>query len=82
MSQLPVIKTKATEKLLLKLGFKKAAAKGNHAFYRHEDGRSTTLPLLRGTRLAPPLLKEILKEIQVNWTTFNELAESASGKRK
>ena len=53
------------EKLLLSLGFVKTRQKGSHAFYRHEDGRTTTVPHHKGRILARPLIREILQEIKI-----------------
>ena len=44
MSKLPVVDAKTLEKILLKLGFKIVRQKGSHKFYRHDDGRYTTIP--------------------------------------
>jgi predicted RNA binding protein YcfA (HicA-like mRNA interferase family) len=44
MSKLPVVSAKALEKILLKLGFEVARQKGSHCFYKHPDGRYTTVP--------------------------------------
>jgi len=44
LSRLKLIDAKRMEKLLLRLGFEKVRQKGSHAFYRHPDGRTTTLP--------------------------------------
>lgn len=43
-SKIPVVKVKKLEKLLLHLGFEIKRKKGSHVFYRHTDGRYTTLP--------------------------------------
>jgi predicted RNA binding protein YcfA (HicA-like mRNA interferase family) len=56
LSKLPLIDAAAMEKLLLSLGFVKTRQKGSHAFYRHEDGRTTTVPHHKGRILARPLL--------------------------
>ena len=53
------------EKILLNLGFERARQKGSHVFYRHPDGRTTTLPHHSGRDLARPLLREILREIEL-----------------
>ncbi|MCD4797742.1 MAG: type II toxin-antitoxin system HicA family toxin [Methanosarcinales archaeon] len=60
------------EKLLLKLGFKKIRQKGSHVFYRHPDGRTTTVPHHSGRDLARPLIKEILREIELSVDEYNE----------
>ena len=61
------------EKLLFLLGFKKVRQKGSHAFYRQKDGRTTTIPHHKGRVLARPLIKEILREIEVTIDNYNEL---------
>jgi predicted RNA binding protein YcfA (HicA-like mRNA interferase family) len=40
------------EKLLRRLGFDIVRQKGSHVFYRHPDGRTTTLPNHPGRDLA------------------------------
>ncbi|MEA3293843.1 MAG: type II toxin-antitoxin system HicA family toxin [Euryarchaeota archaeon] len=44
------------DKLLFKLGFRKVRQKGSHVFYRHPDGRTTTVPHHFGRYLARPYL--------------------------
>ena len=65
MTRLPVLDAKTLEKVLLDLGFEKTRQKGSHAFYRHKDGRTTTIPHHSGRDLARPLLREILREIEL-----------------
>lgn len=66
MTRLPVLDAKSLEKLLLNLGFVRVRQKGSHVFYRHPDGRTTTLPHHRGRDLARPLLREILRETELS----------------
>ncbi|NOR48944.1 MAG: addiction module toxin, HicA family [Methanosarcinaceae archaeon] len=66
MTRLKIINARKMEKLLLKLGFEKVRQKGSHAFYRHPDGRTTTIPHHSGRDLARPLIKEILREIELS----------------
>ncbi len=66
MSRLRIIDARKMEKLLLKLGFQRVRQKGSHVFYRHTDGRTTTVPHHRGRDLARPLIKDILKEIELS----------------
>ena len=61
------------EKLLFLLGFKRVRQKGSHAFYRQEDGRTTTIPHHKGRVLARPLIREILREIEATINEYNEL---------
>jgi predicted RNA binding protein YcfA (HicA-like mRNA interferase family) len=58
------------EKLLLRLGFERIRQKGSHVFYRHPDGRTTTLPNHPGKDLSRPLLREILREIELSPDEF------------
>jgi len=74
VNDLPLIpKRRTMEKLLLHLGFKKITQQKCHTIYKHQDGRVTTLPGYRGKKLAFPLLKLILKEINLAAPQYNEL---------
>jgi len=44
MSKITVVNFKTMEKLLLKMSFENIRQNGSHVFYRHPDGRTTTLP--------------------------------------
>ena len=70
MTRLPIVKFKTMEKVLLNLGFKVARSKGAHVFYRHSDGRTTTLPNHPGRDLSRPLIREILREIEITPDQF------------
>ncbi|HKP51385.1 MAG TPA: type II toxin-antitoxin system HicA family toxin [Chloroflexia bacterium] len=58
------------ETLLLKLGFIVIRQKGSHVFYRHPDGRTTTVPNHGNRDLARPLIREILREIEITPEQF------------
>lgn len=73
MTRLPVIDFKTMEKVLLRIGFHAIRRKGSHVFYRHPDGRTTTLPDHQGRDLSRPLIREILREIDITPEEFNEL---------
>jgi predicted RNA binding protein YcfA (HicA-like mRNA interferase family) len=70
MTRLPIVTFKTMEKVLLNLGFKVARRKGSHVFYRHTDGRITTLPNHPGRDISRPLVREILREIEVTPAQF------------
>ena len=72
MSKLPIVDAKTLEKVLLKLGFKRIRQKGSHVFYRHPDGRTTTIPHHPGRDLAKPLIREILREIELTPDEFRD----------
>jgi len=71
VSKLKLINAKTMEKLLLELGFEKTRQKGSHAFYRHDDGRTTTIPHHKARMLARPLIREILREIEITIDDYN-----------
>lgn len=64
MPKLPVVPYRVMDALLVKLGFSAVRQKGSHVFYRHPDGRTTTVPNHPGD-LARPLIREILREIEL-----------------
>jgi predicted RNA binding protein YcfA (HicA-like mRNA interferase family) len=63
---------KTMERVLLRLGFESVRQKGSHVFFRHPDGRTTTLPNHPGRDLARPLIREILREIELSPAAFEE----------
>ena len=71
MTRLPLVDARRMEKLLFSLGFKKVRQKGSHVFYRNPDGRCTTLPFHKGRVLARPLIREILREIEISVSDYN-----------
>ena len=72
MTRLPIVDFKTMEKVLRRLGFQPIRQKGSHVFYRHPDGRATTLPHHPGRDLARPLVREILREIELIPEQFQE----------
>ena len=76
MSRLPIVDSKKMEKILIRLGFAMVRQKGSHVFYRHPDGRTTTLPHHPGSDLARPLIREILREIDCTPERFRHELET------
>jgi predicted RNA binding protein YcfA (HicA-like mRNA interferase family) len=70
MSRLPIIDAWTMEKVLLQLGFMRVRQKGSHVFYRHPDGRTTSIPHHQSRDLARPLTREILLEIELTPEAF------------
>ncbi len=66
MSKLPLVNAKVLEKILLLLGFILVRQKGSHVFYRHPDGRYTTLPHHGTSDIGRSLLRQILREINLS----------------
>lgn len=66
MSKFPIVSAKALEKLILKLGFTLLRQKGSHKFYKHPDGRYTTIPHHPGEDISRPLIRAILRQIELD----------------
>jgi predicted RNA binding protein YcfA (HicA-like mRNA interferase family) len=75
MTRLSIVDAKTMEKVLLRLGFAAVRRKGSHVFYRHADGRTTTVPFHSGRDLPRPLVREILREIEITPDQFQEVLE-------
>ena len=73
MSKLPIVKAAKLEKILLQLGFVYQRQKGSHVFYRHPDGRYTTIPHHPSKELPRELIRTILKQINLSTDEFIEL---------
>ena len=58
---------------LTKSGFATIRKKGSHHFLRHEDGRSTVVPVHSGETLGPGLLQKILRDCQLSVESLKEL---------
>lgn len=61
------------EHVLTELGFEAQRQHGSHVFYRHPDGRTTTLPNHPGRDLARPLIREILREVGLSPDDFRSI---------
>jgi len=66
MSKLPIVCARELEKVLFSLGFAVIRQKGIHKFYKHTDGRYKTIPHHPGEDLSRPLIKTILKQIDLD----------------
>ena len=76
MTRIPVVRFQTLDSLLSRLGFVRVRQRGSHVFYRHPDGRTTTVPHHSGRDIARPLLREILKDIELTPEQFErELAD-------
>ncbi|MFO7651469.1 MAG: type II toxin-antitoxin system HicA family toxin [bacterium] len=62
---MPVTDFRTIDRVLKRLGFEPVRQKGSHVFYRHPAGRTTTVPNHPGRDIARPLLREILREIEL-----------------
>jgi predicted RNA binding protein YcfA (HicA-like mRNA interferase family) len=60
------------ERIIFHLGFQRVRQRGSHVFYRHPDGRTTTLPHHSGRDIAAPLLRSILRDIGLSPEEFTQ----------
>jgi predicted RNA binding protein YcfA (HicA-like mRNA interferase family) len=65
-TKVPIVKVRILEKLLFYLGFEVKRQTGSHVFYRHPDGRYTTLPHHGNQDLGRSLIRQILREIDIS----------------
>jgi predicted RNA binding protein YcfA (HicA-like mRNA interferase family) len=63
VGSVPVLKPTEVCRILERLGFVVVRQRGSHVQYRHADGRGTTVPMHKGRDIAPPLLRQIAKDI-------------------
>jgi predicted RNA binding protein YcfA (HicA-like mRNA interferase family) len=70
------VDARAMERVLQRLGFARVRQKGSHVFYRHADGRTTTVPHHKGRDLAVPLVRAILADVQLAPAEFLRLLRS------
>jgi predicted RNA binding protein YcfA (HicA-like mRNA interferase family) len=75
MTRLRIVDARVMEKVLFHLGFERVRQRGSHVFYRHPDNRTTSLPHHGSRTLARPLIREILREIEITIETYNEILE-------
>jgi predicted RNA binding protein YcfA (HicA-like mRNA interferase family) len=75
-TKIPIIKVKIFEKLLIFLGFEIKRQGDSHVFYRHPDGRYTTLPHHGNQDLGRSLSRQILREINITPEEFIELLKN------
>jgi len=60
-------------KALEELGFKKIRQKGSHCFFRHDDGRTTVVPLHKGELIGRGLLRKIIRDADITKDKFLKL---------
>ena len=65
MPKLPVVSAKQLIKILEDLEFTETRQKGSHKFFKHADGRVTSVPFHTGD-LGKGLLRKILNQIKIS----------------
>ena len=66
----PVLKPREVVRLLERHGFVEVRQRGSHKQFRHPDGRQTTVPMHEGRDIAPPLLRQIARDIGLTVDEF------------
>ena len=69
-SKPPVLKPREVVRLLERHGFAEVRQRGSHKQFRHADGRQTTVPMHEGRDIAPPLLRQIARDIGLTVEEF------------
>jgi predicted RNA binding protein YcfA (HicA-like mRNA interferase family) len=75
MTRSPIVDFRTMERILRKIGFDAVRQKASHVFYRHPDGRTTTVPKHPGRDLSRALTREILREVGLTPEEFFRLLE-------
>ena len=73
MSKLPHLTGKTVITALSKAGFAVIRIRGSHHFLRHQDGRSTVVPVHSGEEIGPGLLGKILRDCEMTRDEFISL---------
>ena len=66
MTSLPSFTGKELITKLEKVGFTVLRVKGSHHLLRHEDGRTTVVPVHAGETIGPGLLSKILRDCELS----------------
>jgi predicted RNA binding protein YcfA (HicA-like mRNA interferase family) len=70
MPKMPVISSQIMIKFLLSLGFNLLRQNGSHKFFKHQDGRTVTIPDHKGDDLGRGITSAILKDIDISKEYF------------
>lgn len=73
MSRNPRVTGDGLVAALERAGFRVLRVKGSHHFLRHEDGRSTVVPVHSGEIIGPGLLHRILRDCQLTADQISKL---------
>ena len=73
MTLLPALTGKKVIKTLRKAGFAVIRVRGSHHFLRHEDGRTTVVPVHAGETIGPGLISKILRDCELTREVFKAL---------
>ncbi len=73
MPKLPVLKANELIKIIQKMGFEFVRQKWSHIFFRHNDGRTTVIPVHPTEEIDRGLLNKIIKrDLKIGREEFME----------
>ena len=73
MKKLPRLTAIELSKILKQIGFEFIRQKGSHMFFKHPDGRITTIPNHPGEEIGKGLLNKIIKkDLQISKEKFDK----------
>ena len=70
MSQIPSLTGEQIIKALDKAGFQAIRQRGSHVYLKHQDGRSTVVPVHKGDTIGHGLLRKILRDTEISRKEF------------
>jgi len=73
MSRLPILTGLEVKKILEKVGFKTIRQKGSHVFLKHQDNRTTIIPVHKGKDVDRALLRKILRDTKISPNEFKDI---------
>ena len=73
MSRLPILTGVELIKILEKVGFKIIRQKGSHVFLKHQDNRTTIIPVHKGKDVDRALLRKILRDTKISPNEFKDI---------
>jgi len=73
MTRLAPISARELQTILSRLGFRLVRQKGSHAFWQHEDGRVTIVPVHKGEDIGRGLLRQIVRDVSIDLEEFARL---------
>ena len=73
MSKLPLLTGLELIKILERIGFKTVRQKGSHVFLKHQDNRTTIVPIHKGKDVDRSLLRKILRDTEISTDEFKDI---------
>ena len=73
MSRLPILTGLEVIKILEKVGFKTVRQKWSHVFLKHQDNRTTIIPVHKGKNIDRSLLRKILRDTKISPDEFKNI---------